>query len=111
MISSKIKIDSESKEECLPACRRSETNIIRTKYDSTDAHHCDIVSNRSSPSHFTKDSPFKNPLLGKSKRKLFEKRGNAHTAIHLRTINQFLKLVYLLTNTGKCSCCNSSQDD
>ena len=26
--------------------------------NSTDAHHCDIVSNRSSPSHFTKDSPF-----------------------------------------------------
>ena len=43
-------------------------------------------------------------------------------AIHLRTINQFLKLVYLRLenqkgyflrnrNTGKCSCCNSSQDD
>ena len=90
-------------------------------------HHCDTISNRSSPSHFTKDSPsnlifpksergelsyinsilvvihvnkqvIKNLcqcLLGKSKRKLFEKRGNAHTAIHLRTINQFLKLVYL----------------
>ena len=28
-------------------------------------HHCDIVSSRSSPSHFTKDSPFKN-LLPKS---------------------------------------------
>ena len=26
--------------------------------NSTDAHHCDIISNRSSPSHFTKDSPF-----------------------------------------------------
>ena len=26
--------------------------------DSTDVHHCDIVSSRSSPSHFTKDTPF-----------------------------------------------------
>ena len=55
--------------------------------NSTDAHHCDIVSNRSSPSYFPKDSlsfsyfPSQNqvnykkikPLLGKSKRILFEK--------------------------------------
>ena len=37
-------------------------------------------------------------MLGKSKRILFEKieiRENAHAAIHLRTINQFLKLVYI----------------
>jgi hypothetical protein len=26
--------------------------------NSTDVHHCDIVSSRSSPSHFTKDTPF-----------------------------------------------------
>ena len=26
--------------------------------NSTDVHHCDIVSSRSSPSHFTKGSPF-----------------------------------------------------
>ena len=26
--------------------------------NSTDVHHCDIVSSRSSPSHFTKDSSF-----------------------------------------------------
>ena len=25
--------------------------------NSTDVHHCDIVSSRSSPSHFTKDTP------------------------------------------------------
>ena len=25
--------------------------------NGTDAHHCDTISNRSSPSHFTKDSP------------------------------------------------------
>ena len=33
--------------------------------NSTDVHHCDIVSSRSSPSHFTKDSPF-NMILPKS---------------------------------------------
>jgi hypothetical protein len=27
--------------------------------NGTDAHHCDTISNRSSPSHFTKDSPCK----------------------------------------------------
>ena len=32
---------------------------------SYDMHHCDIVSSRSSPSHFTKDSPF-NMILPKS---------------------------------------------
>jgi hypothetical protein len=93
---------------------RSASNMIPffPANNSTDAHHCDIVSSRSSPSHLTKDSrPFHTsqvrtrsttkkikPLLGKSKRILFEKqreiRGNAHAAIHLRTINQFLKLVY-----------------
>ena len=71
--------------------------------NSTDVHHCDIVSSRSSPSHFTKDTPLNisqvrtrsttkklnQPLLGKSKRILFERN----------------------RNTGKCSCCNSSQDD
>ena len=25
--------------------------------NDTDAHHCETISNRSSPSHFTKDSP------------------------------------------------------
>jgi len=88
--------------------------------NSTDAQHCDIVSSRSSPSHFTKDMilllilpksepgqlSYKKikPLFGKSKRILFEKieiRGNAHAAIHLRTINQFLKLVYFLFNNSQ----------
>ena len=38
---------------------RSASNMIPCfpANNSTDAHHCDIVSNRSSPSHFTKDSP------------------------------------------------------
>ena len=39
---------------------RSASNLIPCfpANNSTDAHHCDIVSSRSSPSHFTKDSPF-----------------------------------------------------
>ena len=39
---------------------RSASNMIPCfpANNSTDAHHCDIVSSRSSPSHFTKDSPF-----------------------------------------------------
>jgi hypothetical protein len=68
---------------------RSASNMIPCfpANNSTDAHHCDIVLSCSSPSHFTKDSPFNNllpksepgqlqkikPLLGKSKRILFEK--------------------------------------
>jgi hypothetical protein len=38
------------------------------------------------------------PLLGKSQRVLFEKimvRGNAHAAVHLRMINQFLEFIYV----------------
>ena len=46
----------------------------------TDAHHCETISNRFLPSHFTKNSPSQNqinykkfmPLLGKSKG-IFEK--------------------------------------
>ena len=69
---------------------RSASNMIPffPANNSTDAHHCDIVSSRSSPSHLTKDSrPFHTsqvrtrsttkkikPLLGKSKRILFEKQ-------------------------------------
>ena len=78
--------------------------------NSTDAHHCDIRLSRSSPSHFTKDSPFNtsqvrtrsttkklNHCLENQKGYYLRNRntGNAHAAIHLRTINQFLKLVYL----------------
>ena len=39
---------------------RSASNMIPCfpANNSTDLHHCDIVSSRSSPSHFTKDTPF-----------------------------------------------------
>ena len=38
---------------------RSASNMIPCfpANNSTDVHHCDIVSSRSSPSHFTKDAP------------------------------------------------------
>ena len=67
----------------------------------TYAHHCDIVSNRSSPSHFTKDSPFNTSQVT--------------TRSTTKKINHCLenqKGYYLRNkNTGECSCCNSSQDD
>ena len=39
---------------------RSASNMIPCfpANNSTDVHHCDIVSSRSSPSHFTKNTPF-----------------------------------------------------
>ena len=65
--------------------------------NSTDVHHCDIVSSRSSPSHFTKDTPFHTfpsqnqvnykkikPLFWKIKKDIIweiEIRENAHAAI------------------------------
>jgi hypothetical protein len=91
---------------------RSASNMIPCfpANNSTDAHHCDIVSSRSSPSHFTKDSPFNTfpsqnqvnykkikPLLGKSKRILFEKweyGGILMLQFISGRLNQFLKLVY-----------------
>ena len=69
--------------------------------NSTDAHHCDIVSSRSSPSHLTKDSPFNTSQV--------------RTRSTTKKLNHCLenqKGYYLRNrNTGKCSCCNSSQDD
>ena len=43
---------------------RSASNMIPCfpTNNSTDVHHCDIVSSRSSPSHFTKSTPFKNKI-------------------------------------------------
>ena len=40
---------------------RSASNMIPCfpANNSTDVHHCDIVSSRSSPSHSTMDTPFK----------------------------------------------------
>jgi hypothetical protein len=71
--------------------------------NNTDAYHCDIVLSRSSPSHFTKDSPFntvpsqnqvnykkiKTTAAWKIKKDIIceiEIRGNGHAAIHLTTI-------------------------
>ena len=70
-------------------------------------HHYDIVSSRSSPSHFTNDTPLNtskvrtrsttkksNHCLENQKGyylRNIEIRGNAHAAIHHRTINQVLK--------------------
>ena len=76
--------------------------------DGTDAHHCDTISNRSSPSQFTKDSPSNisqvrtRPTTNNLCHCLENQkgyylriviRGNVHAVVHLRTINQFLKLV------------------
>ena len=79
--------------------------------NSTDVHHYDIVSSRSSPSHFTNDTPLNiskvrtrsttkklNHCLENQKgyylRKM-EIQENVHAAIHHKTINQVLKIVYL----------------
>jgi len=83
---------------------RSASNMIPCfpANNSTDVHHCEIVSSRSSPSHFTKDTPF-------------------NTTSQVRTRSTTKKLNHCLENqkgyylrnrnTGECSCCNSSQDD
>ena len=44
---------------------RSASNMIPCfpANNSTDLHHCDIVSSRSSPSHFTKDTPLKKKYI------------------------------------------------
>ena len=82
---------------------RSASNMITCfpANNSTDAHHCDIVLSRSSPSHFTKDSPFNTSQV--------------RTRSTTKKLNHCLenqKGYYLRNrNTGKCSCCNSSQDD
>jgi hypothetical protein len=82
---------------------RSASNMIPCfpANNSTDAHHCDIVSSRSSPSHFTKDSPFNTSQV--------------RTRSTTKKLNHCLenqKGYYLRNrNTGNCSCCNSSQED
>jgi hypothetical protein len=82
---------------------RSASNMIPCfpANNSTDVHHCDIVSSRSSPSHFTKDTPLNTSQV--------------RTRSTTKKLNHCLenqKVYYLRNrNTGKCSCCNSSQDD
>ena len=69
--------------------------------NSTDVHHCDIVSSHSSPSHFTKDTPLN-----------ISKVRTRSTTKKLNHCLENQKGYYLRNkNTGKCSCCNSSQDD
>ena len=82
---------------------RSASNMIPCfpANNSTDAHHCDIVLSRSSPSHFTKDSLF-NTFLARTR----------STTKKLNHCLENQKGYYLRNrNTGECSCCNSSQDD
>ena len=110
-------VASSRKNKSRQGIESSHSNNVRSAFNmipcfptkgSTDVHHCDIVSSRSSPPHFTKDTPFNTSQVRtrSTTKKLnhenqkdiiweIEIRGNAHAAIHLRTINQFLKLVYL----------------
>ena len=82
---------------------RSASNMIPCfpANNSTDVHHCDIVSSHSSPSHSTKDTPFNTSQV--------------RTRSTTKKLNHCLenqKGHYLRNrNTGECSCCNSSQDD
>ena len=59
--------------------------------NGTDAHRCDTISNRSSPSHFTKASPSKLPKSEPGQ---------------LQTIYATAWKI-----KGECSCYSSSQDD
>ena len=94
--------------------------------DDTDVCHCCMISNRSSPSHFTKDSPsliFPKSEPGQlqtiyatawktTKDIIWEitasiyiqevvSRRNAHAAVHLRMINQFQESQYTILLTEK----------
>jgi hypothetical protein len=86
-----------------PINARSASNMIPCfpANNSTDMHHYDIVSSRSSPSHFTNDTP-----LNISK---------VRTRSTTKKLNHCLEnqIGYNLRNrnTGNCSCCNSSQED
>ena len=82
--------------------------------NDTDGYHCDTVSNRSSPSHFTNDSPSIISLIfPKSEPDQLQTlyttaykditweiviRRNAHAAVHLRELlNQFQDCVISFT--------------
>ena len=82
---------------------RSASNMIPCfpANNSTDVHHCDIVSSHSSPSHFTKDTPLN-----------ISKVRTRSTTKKLNHCLENQKGYYLRNkNMGLCSCCNSSQDD
>jgi hypothetical protein len=82
---------------------RSASNMIPCfpATNSTDVHHCDIVSSRSSPSHFTKNTPLN--------------ISQVRTRSTTKKLNHCLENQkgYYLRNrhTGKCSCCNLSEHD
>jgi hypothetical protein len=92
---------------------RSASNMIPCfpANNSTDLHHCDIVSSRSSPSHFTKDTPLKKIYIYSMPFNTSQVRTRSTT----KKLNHCLenqKRYYLRNrNTGKCSYCNPSQDD
>ena len=80
---------------------RSASNMITCfpTNNSNDVHHCDIVSSRSSPSHSTKDTHFNtSPVRTRSTTKKLNRCLENQEGYYLRN-----------RNTGKCSCCNSSQ--
>ena len=82
---------------------RSASNMIPCfrANNSSDVHHYDIVSSRSPPSHFTNDTPLN-----------ISKVRTRSTTKKLNHCLENQKGYYLRNrNTGKCSCCNSSQDD
>ena len=86
-----------------PNNARSASNMIPCfpANNSTDVHHCDIVSSRSSRSHFTKDSSFNTSQVR-----------NRSTTKKINHCLENQKGYYLRNrNMGECSCCNSSQDD
>ena len=86
-----------------PINARSASNMIPCSpaNNSTDVHHYDIVSSRSSPSHFTNDTPLNiSKVRTRSTTKKLNHCLENQIGYHLRN-----------RNMGKCSCCNSSQDD
>ena len=70
--------------------------------NGTDAHHCDTISKRSSPSHFTKDRPSN-----------ISQVRTRSTTTYLCHCLENQKGYYYLRNSdkGECSCRSSSQDD
>ena len=82
---------------------RSASNMIPCfpANNSTDVHHYDIVSSRSSPSHFTNDTPLNiSKVRTRSTTKKLNHCLENQKGYHLRN-----------RSTRKCSCCSSSQDD
>ena len=73
--------------------------------NDTGVHHCDTVPNRSSPSHFTKNSPstISQVRTRPTTNNLCHCLEN-HKGYYLRNNSQY-------SVKKECSCCSSSQDD